>query len=150
MSTSNRRKARILAYQTLYQRKKIGIQPAGEARLFLEHPLSDKYSEFCRQLIDTTWKELSTIDGTIQRYLINWKQTRISESLNALLRIATCELLFFPDTDGKVVLNEAIEICRSYVDSQATKILNGVLHAVWQEGVTSEPPAPDKDPEQTP
>lgn len=133
MSISNRRKARILAYQILYQRKKIGIQATGEDRLFEETPLADKYVNFCRQLIDTTWKELETIDKTIQRHLINWKQTRISESLNALFRIATCELLYFPDTDGKVVLNEAIEICRSYVDTQATRILNGVLHSIWQK-----------------
>ncbi len=134
MPISNRRKARIIAYQALYQRKKIGIQPVGEERLFNENPLADKYSEFCRELIDTTWRELEAIDSIIQSHLINWKQTRISESLNALFRIATCELMFFPDTDGKVVLNEAIEICRRYVDSQATKILNGVLHAIWQKG----------------
>ncbi|NQU63460.1 MAG: transcription antitermination factor NusB [SAR324 cluster bacterium] len=133
MPISSRRKARILAYQTLYQRKKIGIQTRGEEILFKATPLSDKYSDFCKQLIETTWKELNAIDETIQRHLTNWKQTRISESLNALIRIATCELLYFPDTDGKIVLNETIEICRSYVDSQATKILNGVLHAIWQE-----------------
>lgn len=105
----------------------------GEENLFAEHPLAEKYADFCRDLIDTTWRELDKIDDTIQGHLINWRQARISESLNALLRVATCELLFFPDTDGKVVLNEAIEICRKYVDNQATKILNGVLHAIWQK-----------------
>jgi len=139
MPISNRRKARILAYQTLYQRKKIGIQPQGEAHLLSQTPLAEKYEDFYRKVIDTTWKELDTIDKTIQGHLINWKQARISESLNALLRIATCELLFFPDTDGKVVLNEAIEICRAYIDSQATKILNGVLHAIWQESPGAKP-----------
>lgn len=148
MPISSRRQARILAYQTLYQRKKIGIQPRGEELLFKATPLADKYSDFCKQLIDTTWKELNAVDETIQRHLTNWKQTRISESLNALIRIATCELLYFPDTDGKVVLNEAIEICRSYVDNQATKILNGVLHAIWQEtsniNSTVDPANPEK------
>lgn len=132
MQISNRRRARILAFQTLYQRNKIGIHPEGEERLFAEHPLAGKYAEFCRNLIDKTWQELAIVDSAIQSHLINWKQARISESLNALLRIATCELLYFSDTDGKVVLNESIEICRKYVDNQATKILNGVLHAVWQ------------------
>lgn len=134
MPISNRRKARILAYQILYQRKKIGIQPEGEERLFRETPLAEKYADFCRNLIEITWRELETIDSHIQSHLINWKQARISESLNALLRIATAELLYFPNTDGKVVLNEAIEICRRYVDAQATKILNGVLHAIMQKG----------------
>jgi len=147
MPTSSRRKARILAYQTLYQRKKIGIHPLGEELLSDATPLAEKYSDFCQQLIETTWKELSTIDETIQRHLINWKQTRISESLNALLRIATSELLYFPDIDGKIVLNEAIEICRSYVDTQATKLLNGVLHAIWQENSNAHPVTDTKSPE---
>lgn len=146
MPISSRRQARILAYQTLYQRKKIGVHPAGEELLFNTNPLAEKYSDFCHQLIETTWKELSTVDETIQRHLLNWRQTRISESLNALMRIATGELLYFPDIDGKIVLNEAIEICRSYVDTQATKILNGVLHAIWQEKSTSLP-AGDTPPE---
>ncbi|MBT3226233.1 MAG: transcription antitermination factor NusB [Deltaproteobacteria bacterium] len=142
MPISSRRQARILAYQTLYQRKKIGIHPTGEELLFNDNPLAEKYSDFCHQLIETTWKELATVDETIQRHLTNWRQARISDSLNALLRIATSELLFFPDIDGKVVLNEAIEICRNYVDAQATKILNGVLHAIWQEKST---PLPAED-----
>jgi N utilization substance protein B len=146
MSISSRRQARILAYQTLYQRKKMGLHPAGEELLFDANPLAEKYSDFCHQLIETTWKELSTVDETIQRHLINWRQTRISDSLNALMRIATSELLYFPDIDGKIVLNEAIEICRSYVDTQATKFLNGVLHAIWQEKSNPQP-AGDTSPE---
>jgi len=146
MPISSRRQARILAYQTLYQRKKIGIHPAGEELLFNANPLAEKYLDFCHQLIETTWKELSTVDETIQRHLLNWRQTRISESLNALMRIATSELLYFTDIDGKIVLNEAIEICRSYVDTQATKILNGVLHAIWQEKSNPQP-ASDTPPE---
>ncbi len=145
MPVSSRRQARILAYQTLYQRKKIGVHPTGEELLFNANPLAEKYSDFSHKLIETTWKELSSVDETIQRHLLNWRQTRISESLNALMRIATSELLYFPDIDGKIILNEAIEICRSYVDTQATKILNGVLHAIWQEKSnslpTSDPPS---------
>ncbi len=148
MPISSRRQARILAYQTLYQRKKIGVHPTGEALLLGANPLAEKYSDFCHELIETTWKELITVDETIQRHLLNWKQTRISESLNALMRIATSELLYFPDIDGKIVLNEAIEICRSHVDTQATKILNGVLHAIWQEKSTLHP-ASDTPPEPT-
>ena len=98
-----------------------------------ESRLSKKEQDFSRNLIDTTWKNLVEIDQAIVKNLKNWKQTRLSETLNALLRISTCELLYFPKTDGKVVLNEAIEICKSYVGDQATKFCNGVLHTIWQE-----------------
>ncbi|MCP4753411.1 MAG: transcription antitermination factor NusB [Proteobacteria bacterium] len=133
MSNPTRRQARTLAFQIIYHRAKIGIHQEGEKLLFENASLSGKHRDFGCELIDTAWRELNKIDSTIQRHLINWKQTRISDALNALLRISTSELLFFPETDGRVVFNEAIEICRSYVDERATKILNGVLHAVWED-----------------
>ena len=129
---SSRRQARIIAFQTIYQRQKIGVQEDGEARLLRQFPISHKHLGFFEKLRDTTWNQLPIIDKQIRTYLVNWKQDRISDSLNALMRVAVGELLFFPETDGKVVFNEAIEICRSYVDKDATGILNGVLHSVWK------------------
>ena len=137
MPLSSRRKARILAFQVVYHRKKIGIQKEGEELLFTNTYLSKDHRNFSQNLIDTSWRELENIDQAIQQHLINWRQTRISETLNALLRISICELLFFPETDQKIVFNEAIEICRDYVDKRATKILNGVLHSIWQDKKTN-------------
>lgn len=133
MPKSSRRKARILAFQIVYNRQKLGIQTEGEALHSSFSSLSDDHRQFSHDLVNTTWQNLERIDQTIQSHLINWKQSRISISLNALLRVCSCELLFFPDTDGKIVLNEAIEICKTFVDDSATGILNGVLHAIWQE-----------------
>ncbi len=135
MPIPTRRNARILAFQITYHRTKIGIQREGEELLFANTSLTSKHREFCRKLIDTTWKEQDKIDLVIQRYLKNWKQTRITDTLNALLRVGTCELLFFPETDGKIVFNETIEICRHYVDERATKLCNGVLHTIWQNEI---------------
>ena len=134
MPKSSRRKARILAFQIVYNRQKLGVQTEGEALHSSFTPLSDDHRQFGESLVETTWQNLERIDQSIQSHLINWKQSRISIALNALLRVCSCELLFFPDTDGKIVLNEAIEICKTYVDDGATRILNGVLHAIWQEG----------------
>jgi transcription antitermination protein NusB len=133
MPKSSRRKARILAFQIVYNRQKLGIQTEGEALHSSFSSLSDDHRQFSHDLVNTTWQNLERIDQTIQSHLINWKQSRISISLNALLRVCSGELLFFPDTDGKIVLNEAIEICKTFVDDSATGILNGVLHAIWQE-----------------
>ncbi len=132
MPTSTRHQARILAFQIIYNREKIGIHPQGEDLHIKDSGLTDNYLDFSRQLINLTWQHLVEIDKRIQQNLINWKQSRISETLNALLRIAACELIYFPETDGKIVLNEAIEICRGYVGEKATKICNGVLHAIGQ------------------
>jgi len=133
MPNSSRRQARILAYQVIYNRQKLGIQSEGESLLLDATELTDDHLQFSHSLIKSTWQNLERIDQTIQTHLQNWKQSRISVSLNALMRVCSCELLFFPETDGKIVLNEAMEMCKSYVEEKATGILNGVLHAIWQE-----------------
>ncbi len=146
MPRPTRSKARILAFQIVYNRDKIGINQQGEDLLFKNSNLSKPYETFSQSLVETTWQKLGEIDSAIKKHLINWKQTRISDTLNALLRVATCEILFFPKTDSKVVFNEAIEICRNYVDEKATKLCNGTLHSIWQdmEENSNLPENPDK------
>lgn len=133
MSYQLKRQARELALQVIYQRAQVGVRTAGEDLLFNSSSLDAKNLEFCRKLLDKTWSNLDTIDQAIQKQLPeNWKQDRVSEVLNSLLRIASAELLFFKETDGKIVINESLEICRKMVGEEAVKISNGVLNAVWK------------------
>lgn len=88
---------------------------------------------FSRNLIDQCWENLEEVDNQIQQNLKDWKQSRLSETLNAVLRLATAELLFFPETDGKVVINEALELCRTYLGESPVKMCNGVLHGIWSK-----------------
>ncbi len=133
MSKPTRHSARILALQIIYSRGKLGVNHDGEREIFEQSKLKGKYKEFSAQLIETTWTNLSQVDLTIQRFLKNWKQTRLTDTLNALLRISVAEIVYFPDTESKIIINEAIEICREFVDEKATKICNGVLHSVSNE-----------------
>lgn len=130
MPNPSRHKSRILAFQIIYSRGKLGLNSVGENKLLKESGLPPKFHDFSIELVDTTWQNLETIDKAIQDHLKNWKQNRLTDTLNALLRMSVCELLYFDAIENKVVFNEAIEICREYVDEQATRICNGVLHAV--------------------
>lgn len=133
MPKPSRHQARVLAFQTIYSRHKLGINPKGESHLLIESGLQGKYKDFSQGLINATWERLSTIDGIIQKFLKNWKQHRISDSLNALLRIGIGELLHYKDTESKIIINEALEICKKFVDEKATKMCNGVLHSASKE-----------------
>lgn len=131
MSAPSRRKSRELAVKLIYSRDR--LNDTNEMERFI-HPSSHKgedIDEFADELTEIAWNNLVAIDEIIQKNLKNWKQNRISPVLNAILRISIGEILFYQKTDGKVILNEAIELCKSLVGEQATKICNGVLHAVW-------------------
>lgn len=133
MPKPSRHNARILAFRILYSRSKVGISADGEDKVFEEAGLTSKYQEFSKNLIEGTWQELDKIDSIIQKKLKNWKQTRIADTLNALLRVSIGELLIFPETESKIIINEALEICKEYVDAKATRICNGVLHSAAEE-----------------
>lgn len=132
MSQATRRAAREIAFQVLYHRSKLGVTPYGEDLLIQSIQTNKKQYSYCTYLIQHTWDNLDQIDSVIEKHLINWKQSRLSDSLNALLRLGIFELLFEKEIDGKVILNETLEICKKYVDEKATKMCNGVLHAVYQ------------------
>jgi len=133
MPKPSRHKARILAFQTIYSRQKLGINLLAEDQLIAESGLQGKYRDFTLELVEKTWNRLDEIDKIIQNNLKNWKQQRITDTLNALLRIGIGELLQYSETECKIIINEAIEICKKYVDEKATKICNGVLHSASKE-----------------
>ena len=131
MPGTSRRKSRELAVMLIYSRDR--LDDSNEMEHFI-HPDSHQgkgVDEFANELVEIAWNNLVVIDEMIQKNLKNWKQNRISPVLNSILRISIGEILFYQKTDGKVIINEAIELCKSLVGEQATKICNGVLHAVW-------------------
>lgn len=133
MPLKERRAARVLAFNCQYQRQKLGPSPPAESLLFETSPLSTKNREFARSLLAQVKSNQAEIDRLISNNSKNWKQSRLLETLNALLRISIAELMLPGETDPKVVFNEAIEICRGYVGERSVKLLNGILNAVAKE-----------------
>ncbi|OGH04765.1 MAG: transcription antitermination factor NusB [Candidatus Lambdaproteobacteria bacterium RIFOXYD1_FULL_56_27] len=133
MPQLDRRQARTLAFLCQYQRQRLpGIAPA-EEMLMSSTRIKPKNLEFAQNLLATVLSRQEEIDRLIQKHSSNWKQSRLLEPLNALLRVSIAELLAVEEVDDKVVFNEAIEICRAYVGEKSIKLLNGILHAVSQE-----------------
>ncbi|MDT8447940.1 MAG: transcription antitermination factor NusB [bacterium] len=133
MPHHERRIARVLAFNCQYQRQRLGQNPPAEALLLETSQLSAKNLEFTRNLLSQVQAKQSEIDQLIGRHSKNWKQSRLLETLNALLRISIAELMLPGETDTKVVFNEAIEICRNFVGERSVKLLNGILNAVSLE-----------------
>jgi N utilization substance protein B len=52
---------------------------------------------------------------------------RLPKIERTVLRLAVYELLFMQDAPSKVVMNEAIELCKTFGDEKSSKFVNGVL-----------------------
>ena len=54
-------------------------------------------------------------------------------SIDLILRLAVFELLETPETPRSVVINEALELARTFSTEAAVKFINGVLDGVGRE-----------------
>lgn len=89
------------------------------------------FSAFTRELFTGACLHLGEIDGIISASADNWRIGRIARVPLAVLRIAAEELLASEHgekkTDARIIINEALEICRTYADENAVAFVNGVL-----------------------
>ena len=135
---SLRRRAREAALQMLYQGE-IGRMGAYEAIATYwpardaEDTLAEDAREFANSLVRGTITRVEEIDALLAANAQNWRVERMAVLDRLVLRMATYELLSEPKTPPKVVINEAIELARTYSGDEAVAFVNGVLDAVRKE-----------------
>lgn len=123
-----RRRARKLVLQALYQWQLSGLDLAEiEAQFRAVTPMEkvdDLY--FCRLLYGIP-KALSVVEGAFEAFL-----DRPREDINpvelTVLRIGAFELLNSPEVPARVVLDEAVGLCRSFGSEDGHRYVNGVLN----------------------
>ena len=54
----------------------------------------------------------------------------------AILRLAICEMLHQPEVPDKVVINEAIELAKTYSTGRSSKFINGLLDTIMKSTLT--------------
>lgn len=127
MKPSERRKARRLAVQAIYSWQMSGNQIAD-----IEHEfLSEQETKGCdlsyfRELLVGVASQASTLDTKLKPNLARLVE-EVDQIELAILRLAAFELLFKQDVPYKVVINEAIELAKSFGAEESHKFVNGVL-----------------------
>lgn len=127
MKVSARRKARELALQGIYswQMSQNQIDQI-ELALATSNDMQKVDMAYFQTLLRGVAKNASNLDNTIKPYL-----GRLPEELDAIekaiLRIATFELLERIDIPYRVVINEAIELAKSFGAEESHKFVNGAL-----------------------
>ena len=129
-ATGARRRAREVAFRVAYQADIAGdaYARAWELRRESEEKLSADQVE----LIDDVVAQLETgaprVDEALQSALDDrWTVARLAATDRAVLRVAVAELLARPGSPARVVLDEAIEIARTFGSDDSGGFVNGVL-----------------------
>ena len=85
---------------------------------------------FADALVRGTTAHVAEADELIGRHARNWRLERMPIIDRLVLRMAIYELTREPPTPAKVVINEAIELARTFSGEEAVPFVNGVLDAV--------------------
>ncbi len=86
-------------------------------------------NHLCRILKGVT-KNQKLIDSDIKDNLIGWSLSRIDTVSRAILRSALYELKECNDIPVKVIINEYIEISKSFFEGEEPNFINGILDKI--------------------
>ena len=81
-------------------------------------------------LVAGTIERIKEADELIAAHTKNWRLERMAVIDRLVMRMAICELLTDPGTPAKVIINEAIELARTFSGEEPVPLINGVLDAV--------------------
>lgn len=85
---------------------------------------------FANALVAGTVGRVGEIDELITAHLKNWRIERTAVIDRLVLRLGIYELLTETDTPAKVIINEALELARTFSGEEPVPFINGVLDAV--------------------
>jgi N utilization substance protein B len=124
---SARRRAREYALQGLYQWQLAGAAVADIRRQLAEDPQFDKAdAAYFGDLLAGTIAEAEALKDAIAPAL-DRKVEALSPVERGILLLAAWELKHSPGIPFKVVINEAIELAKTYGGTDGYKYVNGVL-----------------------
>lgn len=141
MTSTSRHQAREAALQILYFWQVGGTEPsAAIGAFFREHQpdVSDATRLFAESLVYGTIGHIADLDQLIERHSRNWRLERIAIIDRLVLRMAAFELLHERDTPAPVVMNEALELARTFSGDESVPFVNGVLDAIRKSAGLSE------------
>lgn len=139
MKKDRRHRAREAALQILYQWDvgKAEVDRATATFFDLQwadaKPPEDALREFASSLALDTVKRLAEVDALIADSAENWRPERMAVVDRLILRMAVCEFLrnkSTGDTPPAVVINEALELARTFSTEDAVKFINGLLDGI--------------------
>ena len=135
LEKESRHRAREAAVQMLYQWEvgKTSMFEVGQTFWTgpaASEPLGDEMRAFATRLATGVTGTVADLDPMIGEAAQNWRIERMNVLDRLILRLAIYEFLHEPETPAKVIINEALELARTFSTDDSVRFINGVLDAV--------------------
>ena len=126
-----RRKARTTVLQALYESDCVGHDLINTVQRFGEdHSLTKDAASFAQGMAQGVVENREEIDALIQRFAPNFPVAQLALVDRTILRLAIFELTSAGTVPAKVVINEAVELAKSFGSASSSRFINGVLGSV--------------------
>jgi transcription antitermination protein NusB len=146
-SAHNKRSvARLAAIQALYQMEVSGVGVEAVIREFADHRFDRKIEgeesetlasadeAFFGELVRGVVKAQREIDSAVVKRLASgWRLERLDATVRAILRAGAYELAHRSDVPTEVVINEYVELAKSFFEGPEPGFVNGALDGVAQD-----------------
>jgi N utilization substance protein B len=135
--------ARLAAVQALYQMEVSSAGAEAVIREFGEHrfdrdiedlTLAGADEAFFADLVRGVVAYQREVDAAVARRLAqNWRLERIDATVRAILRAGAYELAHRPDVPIEVVIDEYVELAKSFFEGPEPSFVNGALDGVARD-----------------
>lgn len=128
-----RHRARQAALQLLYLQEVGRIDAAASEEAseayWESHPAPEERRAFADALVAGTMAHLEAIDPLLESSADNWRLSRMAVVDRLIMRLATYELMY-SGTPAAVVINEALELAKTFGGDKTVRFVNGVLDSI--------------------
>lgn len=131
----NRHLSRIIIMQTLYEWdfKRGSVEIVDLMQRNIDNFKEDCDKDFIKQNIKGVIQNIDKIDKMISESAPEWPIDQIAVIDKTILRLSVYELSFDKQIPPKVVINEAVELAKSYGSESSSKFVNGVLGTLFKK-----------------
>ncbi|HVJ91184.1 MAG TPA: transcription antitermination factor NusB [Labilithrix sp.] len=131
-----RRSGREAALQMLFQLEASGASAARTIELFwrastdVDFEPDPEGRSYADTLVRGVADNLADVDKRITQASQNWRLERMGRVDRNLLRMGTWELMAMKDVPRAVVIDEAVELAKTYGTEDSSSFVNGVLDRI--------------------
>ena len=131
-----RHRGREAAVQMLYQWEVGRASMSDIVQTFWLHDppeaasLATDHRAFAQTLATGVADTVGDLDPVIVEAAEHWRIERMNVMDRLILRLAVYEFLHEPATPSRVIINEALELARTFSDENSVRFINGILDAV--------------------
>jgi N utilization substance protein B len=135
--------ARLAAVQALYQMELSGVGSEAVVREFVDHrfdvdlegqrlaPADEPY--FTRIVRGVVAQQEDVDRAIVKRLADGWRLERLDATLRAILRSGTFELQACDEAPTEVVINEYVDIAKSFFEGPEPGFVNGALDQIARD-----------------